>query len=155
MLAQVKERLGSELDRLSHELAAGLVAGAHLVDGDEAPDPGREVIQNRIRRLGQLVAGLPALQPESLPADQVGYGSAVVLEDLATRARVSFTLVTADVIDLDEDQVTLASPIGAALLGHRAGDRITVTLPSGERRYRLVSVVTLPQALGLCAPARR
>ena len=102
-----------------------------------------------MRQLRQLDAGLPAVDPESLPLDRAGYGSSLVLEDLATRRRVSYTLVTADVIDLEEDQVTLASPIGNALLGRRKGERVEVALPQGRRRFRIVSLTTLPEMLGL------
>ena len=84
-----------------------------------------------------------------LPADRAGYGSSVVLEDLVTKRRVSYTLVTGDVIDLEEDQVTLASPIGNALLGRKKGERIEVELPQGRKRFRIVGLTTLPEMLGL------
>jgi transcription elongation factor GreA len=129
MITEVKERLRVELD-----LAAADPAGA--------PQP-------RLRRLRQLDAGLSALQPERLPQDRVGYGSSVVLEETGTRRRISYTLVTADVIDVEEDQVTLASPIGAALLGRKKGERIDVELPQGRRRFRIVELTTLPQLLGM------
>lgn len=129
MITEVKERLRMELDRAAEEPA-----------GDPQP---------RIRRLRQLDAGLSALQPEALPPDRVGYGSVVVVEETGSRRRVSYTLVTADVIDVEEDQVTLASPIGAALLGRKKGERIEVELPQGRRRFRIVELTTLPQLLGL------
>ena len=81
--------------------------------------------------------------------DRVGYGASVVLQSLDSRQRVSYTLVTGDVIDLDEAQVSLASPIGQALLGHKVGDRVSVETPAGTLRYRIISVTTLPQMPGL------
>ena len=149
MIAEVKDRLGSELERLSRQLTDGLEAeldGAVAVDA--APGERREV-QERIRRLGQLVAGLVGLESGALPVDRVGYGSSVVLQNLDDRRRVSYTLVTGEVIDLDEDQVSLASPVGQALLGRRVGDRVSVETPAGTLRYRLVAVTTLPQMLEL------
>ena len=147
MITEVKDRLGSELERLSRQLTDGheaeLGTAVCAVPGD------RREVQDRIRRLGQLVAGLAGLECGALPADRVGYGSSVVLHNLGSRQRVSYTLVTGDVIDLDEDQVSLASPVGQALLGRRVGDRVSVKTPAGTLRYRLVSVTTLPQLLGL------
>lgn len=150
MIVEVKERLQSELNRavqnLPLDVAQQLVSGSARVRTNPSPagDP-----QGRVRRLRQLDAGLAALHPESLAPDRVGYGSSVVLEDLGTRRRVSYMLVTADVIDLEEDQVTLASPIGAALLGRKKGERIEVALPQGRKRFRIVELTTLPQMLGL------
>jgi transcription elongation GreA/GreB family factor len=149
MITEVKDRLGSELERLSRRLTDDLEAelgGATAVCAD--PEERREV-QERIRRVGQLVAGLAGLECGALPLDRVGYGSSVVLQDLDNRQRVSYTLVTGDVIDLDEDQVSLASPVGQALLGRKVGDRVSVETPAGTRRYRIVSVTTLPQMLAL------
>jgi transcription elongation GreA/GreB family factor len=149
MIAEVRDRLGSELEHLSRQLTDDLEAelgGATAVCA--APKERREV-QERIRRLGQLVAGLAGLECGALPLDRVGYGSTVVLQNLHNRQRVSYTLVTGDVIDLDDDQVSLASPVGQALLGRKAGDRVSVETPAGTLRYRIVSVTTLPQMLGL------
>jgi transcription elongation factor GreA len=148
MITEVKDRLGSELERLSRQLTDGLKAelGGTAVCAD--PEERREV-QERIRRVGQLVAGLAGLECGALPVDRVGYGSSVVLQDLDNRQRVSYTLVTGDVIDLDDDQVSLASPVGQALLGRKVGDRVSVETPAGTRRYRIVSMTTLPQMLGV------
>jgi transcription elongation GreA/GreB family factor len=149
MIAEVKERLRTELDRAAHALTAGTAPGLAGVAVAGAPAEGSDTLRLKVRRLRQLDAGLPALEPAALPADRAGYGSSVVLEDLATRRRVSYTLVTGDVIDLEEDQVTLASPIGSALLGRGKGERVEVELPQGRRRFRIVSLTTLPQMLGL------
>jgi transcription elongation factor GreA len=149
MITEVKDRLGSELERLSRQLTGDL--GAELggaVAVCAAPEERRQV-QARIRRLGQLVAGLAGLEHGALSVDRVGYGSSVVLQDLDSRRRVSYTLVTGDVIDLDDDQVSLASPVGQALLGRKVGDRVSVQAPAGRLRYRVVSVTTLPQMLDL------
>jgi transcription elongation factor GreA len=149
MITEVKDRLGSELERLSRRLTDDLGAelgGATAVCA--GPEERREV-QEKIRRVGQLVAGLAGLECGALPIDRVGYGSSVVLQDLDNRQRVSYTLVTGDVIDLDDDQVSLASPVGQALQGRKVGDRVSVETPAGTRRYRIVSVTTLPQMLGL------
>jgi transcription elongation GreA/GreB family factor len=43
--------------------------------------------------------------------------------------------------------VSLASPIGRGLLGAQAGEEVTVRLPAGERRYRILELSTLPQQL--------
>lgn len=151
MIAEIKERLRTELDQAAQELitsrAPELVAVAVPAGGPA--DARCDSLQLKVRRLRQLDAGLLALDPQALPADRAGYGSSVVLEDLVTRRRVSYTLVTGDVIDLEEDQVTLASPIGNALLGRGRGERIEVELPQGRKRFRIVGLTTLPEMLGL------
>lgn len=145
-MAEMKERLGSELERLSRQLTEGMES--EIAGTGAPPAKERRAIQTRIRRLGQLVAGLPRLEG-TVSADRVGFGSSVVLQNLATRQRISYTLVTGDVIDLDEDQVSLASPVGQALIGRTVGERVKVETPAGTLRYRIVALTTLPQSLGL------
>jgi transcription elongation factor GreA len=149
MMAEVKERLRTELDRAAHALTVEMEPAGAAVTGGAQPDAGDDALRLKVRRLRQLDAGLPAVDPQTLPLDRAGYGSSLVLEDLATRRRVSYTLVTGDVIDLEEDQVTLASPIGNALLGRGKGERVEVELPQGRKRFRIVSLTTLPAMLGL------
>lgn len=149
MITEVRDRLGSELERLSRQLTDDLGAELGGATAVCAPPEERREVQEKIRRLGQLVAGLAGMECGALPVDRVGYGSSVVLQNLDTRQRVSYALVTGDVIDLDEDQVSLASPVGQALQGRKIGDRVSVQAPAGTLRYRIVSVTTLPQMLGL------
>ena len=58
-----------------------------------------------------------------------------------------FTLVAGDFMDLDGGHVSLASPIGRGLLGAKQGEEVKVSLPAGDRRYKIVTLLTLPQQL--------
>jgi transcription elongation factor GreA len=79
--------------------------------------------------------------------DRVGFGSKVKIHDLELGEDFVFTITAGDFIDLDGGQVSLASPIGRGLLGAKAGEEVTVRLPAGERRYRILELATLPQQL--------
>lgn len=152
MIAELRTRLGSELDRLSHELTARMpmdLGSGREEAGNDASVELQRVIQRRIRLLGQLVAGLASVDPSTIWPDRAGYGSVVRVRDVATGEEESYTLMAGDFIDLDEGQVSLESPIGYALLGHRTGEQVTVVTPRVERRYEITGLVTLPQKMGL------
>jgi len=70
--------------------------------------------------------------------------------DLAAlpRPRVGFFGTLRDFIDLDLNQISMASPIGRALLGRGVEEEVTVRLPAGERTYRIERLVTLVQMVG-------
>jgi transcription elongation factor GreA len=152
MLSELKTRLGSELERLAQELSARAVAGDGAAPADRRPSAGDGadgMLQDRVRRLGQLVAALPRIDPATIWPDRAGFGSTVRLRELATGEELSYTLLAGEFIDVDAGEVSLASPIGHALLGRRAGEEITVATPRGERRFRILSLTTLPQMLGI------
>jgi transcription elongation factor GreA len=75
----------------------------------------------------------------------VGFGSKVKLRDVEAGSEVSYSLVFGDFIDLDSDQISMASPIGNALIGKQLNDEVTVSLPRGDRKYKIVELVTLPE----------
>ena len=43
--------------------------------------------------------------------------------------------------------MSLASPIGQGLLGAAEGEEVSIELPRGERRYKVLELSTLPQQL--------
>lgn len=75
----------------------------------------------------------------------MGFGSKVTLEEVSTGDIVEYTLVFGDFIDLDSNQISIASPIGQALLGRAEGEEVVVRLPRGDRTYRIKELITLPQ----------
>ena len=62
MIAEVRERLGTELERLSRQLTDDLGAELGVATAVCAAPEQRREVQQRIRRLGQLVAGLAGLE---------------------------------------------------------------------------------------------
>lgn len=100
-----------------------------------------------LNHLGQIAAGLAVVDPESLPGQGAGYGSRVTVRDVATGETDEYTLMVGTLVDIDANQVSLASPIGLALLGKVAGDEITVTTPQKKARLVVTRVITLMQLL--------
>jgi transcription elongation factor GreA len=80
--------------------------------------------------------------PEDEAANQPGtaaIGSQVVARDDTGRIRV-FVIVSPIEADAGRGHISAASPVGSALLGRRAGDRVTVVVPTGERTFSVISV---------------
>lgn len=102
-------------------------------------------LQDVVRFLGQVTAGWTNLPPEALPAQGAGFGSRVRVEDCADGTRTTYTLMAGPLLDIDDGQVSLASPLGQALLGASAGDVVAVETPQRRRTLRVVGVRTLRQ----------
>ena len=151
MLPELTARLQAERDRLTAELV-GLVrggAGEMESEAERGRQELRSLARRQLRLLEQLAAGLATVDPEAIRPDRAGYGSLVQLRDFMTGDDRTYTLMNGDFMDLEEGQVSLASPIGHALLGTRVGDRIAVETPRGRREYLVLGLVTLPQRMGM------
>lgn len=142
------ERLTAELeDLIRHRLPAAADAlRAARADGGE---PGENVgISQAIeehtaieRRIDELRALLAAVRIADPPADgTAGIGTRVRIK-LAPRASPrEYLLVGPLEADAARGELSIASPIGEALVGRRAGDVVTVQTPGGTRRVELLEV---------------
>lgn len=158
MLDEIRHRLDDEMGKLDHELTRELPErirkAVELGDLRENAEyksalERQQFVQARMSHLSQRQSELSQIDVENLPPDRVGFGSKVSVEDLEAKETYDFTIVAGDFLDLDAGQVSLASPIGQGLLGARQDEEVTVALPMGERRYRIRSLLTLPQQLGV------
>jgi hypothetical protein len=137
----LRDEVADVLERLSQQVAAqaSWVARSSGID----PSPRTPDIQEAVRFLGQVVAAWPDVPADALPARGAGFGSTVLVEDLDRGVREMFTLMAGPLLDIDAGQVSLASPVGHALLAAAAGDTVSVATPQRLRRLRVLSVRTL------------
>ena len=154
MLEVMQQKLADEIDRLMHELTVTLPLAirkaVELGDLSENAEyksalERQQFVQARLNHLTQRAGELSKISASAIAPDKVGFGSRVVLQDVKTGDKVEYVIVFGDFIDLDSNQISMASPIGRALLGHGLGDEVRVNLPRGEKVYTLVELVTLPQ----------
>jgi transcription elongation factor GreA len=157
MLEVIREKLESEIERLMTELTVTLPQAiqkaVELGDLSENAEyksalERQQFVQARLNHLTQRATELSKIDPSKISADRVGFGSRVRLKDQATGEEVEYSIVFGDYIDLDTNQISMASPIGNALLGREQGEEVVVRLPRGERTYRIIELVTLPQMVG-------
>jgi transcription elongation factor GreA len=145
-LYEIRERIDDVLNRLGAQLIGRISDSAEAAQTD-ATDPGTAELQLHVARLGQLAAGLAVVDSECLPLEGAGYGSMVQLRNLDTGECDEYTLMVGSLVDIGANQVSLASPIGQALLGKRAGEKITITTPYKQARMFVMKVVTLMELL--------
>ncbi len=93
-------------------------------------------LERRAGDLERLLAEAGALAPG--PAGVVALGSHVDLDDEGERG--AYQLVDPHEANVAAGRLSIASPLGRALAGHRAGDVALVTGPVGERQVRIVAV---------------
>ena len=156
MLEEIREKLEAEIGQLVHELNVILPhrieKAVELGDLKENAEyksaiERQQFVQLRIGHLSKRMSDLSKINVEEMPHDRVGFGSRVEIHDLAMDEMSSFTIVAGDFMDLDGGQVSMASPIGRGLLGARKGEEVTIELPVGERRFKIVDLVTLPDQM--------
>lgn len=101
-------------------------------ESSEATAPPRD-----LRRL-QLMADAAARAVVTVPDGRVIVGLEVVVRDGGFLT--SYAIMPPGMGTGEQTVVSAESPLGSALLGHRAGDIVTVMAPEGNRRVEIVEV---------------
>ena len=158
MLDEIRDRIEDEIEKLTHELNVELPdrisKAVELGDLRENAEyksalERQGFVQARIGHLQQRVSELSKIDVNAMPADRCGFGSKVRLMDYGMDEEVEFTIVAGDFMDLDSGQISMASPIGRGLMGAREGEELTIALPVGERKFKVLALNTLPMQLGM------
>ena len=98
-------------------------------------------IEGRIRSVEDKLARAQVIDlPGGSPPEDVRFGVRVVLLDTASDEKVSYTLVGEDEADAARGSISITSPIARALLGKRAGDEVTVSVPKGTRDFEVLDI---------------
>jgi transcription elongation factor GreA len=154
MLEELKNRLGEEIERLTHELSVTLpkaiqkaVEHGDLRENSEYKSAleRQQFVQARLNHLTRRYGELSKIDLSEVPTDRVGFGSRVTVVDMRTREEETYTLVFGDYIDLDSGQISVASPLGQTLMGKKPGDQVSLQLPRGERKLKIKALSTLSE----------
>jgi transcription elongation factor GreA len=56
--------------------------------------------------------------------------------------------VIPELADLEKGLVSIASPIGRGLIGKKAGNSVTIEVPSGKKRFEILELKTIHEKPG-------
>ncbi len=152
MLREVKRKLEEEVQRIDHELRVTLPKEIQtaLGQGDlsenaeyEAAKERQSTLQARFAQIQKRLADLSRIDVAGVPKDRAGLGSEVTVENLESGEEVRYTLVIPELADGNKSFVSMASPVGRALMNRRVGDTVTITIPRGTLEYEVRRIVTL------------
>jgi transcription elongation factor GreA len=71
---------------------------------------------------------------------RIGVGSTVLLRNLKSGTEVRYILVSPSEVNPAERKISIASPVGKALMERGAGEEVDVKAPAGTLRFRIESV---------------
>jgi transcription elongation factor GreA len=70
----------------------------------------------------------------------ISVGSIVTIQKKGDKEKQEYTLVGSEEADINEMKISNNSPIGAAIIGHKKGDTVTVTTPKGAVEYSILDI---------------
>ena len=103
----------------------------------------RERLQHVSSRLADLDGKLQQVKlidGLDIKADEARVGATVTMRDLQTKEVFSYMLVGPDEADPKNGKLSMASPLGKAVLGKKKGDEFTMTLPKALVPYKVLKI---------------
>lgn len=97
-------------------------------------------IETELSKLQERIASLKLIDPSTLPKDAVRFGAFVDIVEYPDEVMFHYHLVGVDeVYDRDDEiiQVSVASPLGKALIGKKVHDEVIVKAPKGDRKFKI------------------
>jgi transcription elongation factor GreA len=152
LLREARQKLEEEAQRIDYELRVTLPRDIQraLGQGDlsenaeyEAAKERQSTLHARLAQIQKRLADLSRIDVGSVPRDRAGLGSEVTVENLENGEEVTYTLVVPELADGHKSFVSMASPVGKALMNRRVGDTVTISIPRGLLEYEVRRIVTL------------
>lgn len=143
------EKLQDELDYLRtakrQEVADRLheaMEGGELIENAEyeAAKNEQAFVEGRIQELEMLLATARVIDDDKRKrAESILVGSTVTIQENGSEEE-TYTIVGAAEANPREGKISNESPMGRALLSHRAGDEVKVETPDGSYTIRVVKI---------------
>lgn len=102
----------------------------------------QEMVNARIAMLKKRVREISLMNLNRVPHDRAGFGSTVHLR-APSGETIVYQLVMPEEADAEKGLISTSSPIGRAILNKEEGDQVTVSTPSGTRKFELVKLMTV------------
>ena len=101
----------------------------------------QQFIDTRMAELEHKLGDAHVIEVSPGPSETVVFGATVRLLELESDEEKSYTLIGQEEADLKNGSISVQSPIGRALIGHRVGDIVQVNRPAGMIEYEIKQIV--------------
>ncbi len=144
-----REKICKELEFLKgerrREIAKALAeARAHgdLSENAEydAAKEAQAMNEKKIAQLEHTLMNAQLIDNDAMPKDIALLGATVKVGDKDTLEEFDYMLVSEEESDLDRNKISVSSPVGKALLGHRVGDIVEIEVPAGAIKYEILKI---------------
>lgn len=97
-------------------------------------------VETKIREIEQKLANAEIMDTLQPTDGKVGFCSTVTLENCDNGEKVTYQIVGPDESDIPSGKISIASPLGKALVGKEVDDEVVVKTPGGTKRFTILNI---------------
>lgn len=141
MRAEVEQLETVEMPKIAEKIAEARAEGDLKENAEyQGQRQNQGMLQAKINQLKQALANAYIIDPTKFAKDEVGLLATVTVKDIDYDDEEKFTLVGSGDEDYDSGKILSSSPIGAALMGRKVGDKIEVPVPKGKLKFQILKI---------------
>lgn len=130
-----------ERPRVSQQIAEARDKGDLSENAEyDAAKEAQGLLEMKISQLKTLISTARVLDDTDMDTSKVLILSKVKIKNLKNGMEVQYTLVAENEANLKEKKISVDSPIGKGLLGHKVGDVADVQTPGGIIQFEIIEI---------------
>ncbi|MDR1470904.1 MAG: transcription elongation factor GreA [Synergistaceae bacterium] len=100
----------------------------------------QEKLEGRISRLEYKLNKAKIVDFDDIDTSHANLGTTIIIQDLDSEASYTYMLVGTEESDPKENKISVSSPVGKAVIGKSVGDEVSVRVPKGLRRLKILEI---------------
>lgn len=96
--------------------------------------------EKKIAELEDKLSRAKLIDESAMSKDEILIGATVKLKDTDSGEEIEYTLVSEEEADYSTGRISITSPVGEALLGHKENETVSIKVPAGTLRYKIVKI---------------
>ena len=98
------------------------------------------MLEQRIFQLEDKLRSAIVIDAAQVSTDEVGIGTKVTLQDVGKGDVMQYVIVGSAEADPTDHKLSNESPVGRAIMGAKPGEIVTVTVPSGKTKLKVITI---------------
>lgn len=143
LIEELTWREGEERERIKNDIVVARGFGDLSENAEyDAARTAQGQNESRILELKAMIENADVRDASSMAHDVADIGSTVKVYDEDFKEEVTYRIVGSNEADVTEGKISDVSPVGQALIGHRAGDTVVGTVEESgfTFHYRVIEV---------------
>ena len=141
MVAELKRVESIERPKASAAIAEARDKGDLSENSEyDAAKEAQAHLEDKINKLKLAISEAKIVDTSRLSSDIVQILTKVEMTNLATKAKMSYTIVSENEADLRQGKISIKTPIAQGLLGKKVGDEVEIKIPRGVIKIRIDNI---------------
>lgn len=141
LIEQIKQLESVERPRISAQIAEARDKGDLSENAEyDAAKEAQGMLEMKIAQLKDTLSNARVIDESKLKSDSVQILTTVTLRDIKKNREMKYTLVSDGEANIREGKLSINTPIAKALIGHKVGEIVEVTIPAGVLNLEILNI---------------